>query len=741
MMKLAFIFSVVFAIILFFEYFLTGKIEINSHSEFNAKRASTHHRYLTLHPRIVGSNHYEKCVVYIRDFLKNISFSSRIPFEFVIEDCEYVSNEINSIHSQISGIKNIIIRFPGKNLDLKPLTLTSHLDSHNVGPSAYDNAINAAMFLELITCLSNRSVQLEYNVTFLITGSEEFGLHGSQSFVSKYKPNGHIMNFDSLGTGRPFGLLIKTWASSSVIKAWSKIPGAISATFSNDVFKTGIIASSSDLVPFSENGVTGAEFVFFGNPATYHTKYDEIGNENDIYTSGRLILKLFEVFKSDKNEEPYISIGISPISISMSQKHVNTLILVFISFILLLERHSISLSLMKSLMKFFVSSFITLIIVFSFSYILYCINPSSFAFSSVFAAIMLTLFSFFIFSQIVECFSIKTSDFIFIRAVLNIILSSVLFGTDSSVIFGFSLFIILIQVSFKNSKCLSLILSFIVLLFNSFVYYVTFRTFLRYGPNLPGIIPDFCSMFLSFVYSISIYLIFTSFINFEKSYKKAYLFFSAIIFLVFLFLPIPYSSNYLIKGQYSHYQYENGSSLLSFSPESQYRSINHLKKITHNHSLQMNMQLNIIPKPKLGLYQMKNHNVNHPKVNITTHYIEKNQREVTFFIPNIQPRPDSITFVLYCKDKPCISKIQSSINPSHIIIENDYKVLFRLMNTYISINTCINSTKQIRAQVVYSWNNHSNELSQFKNMFPFYVTQFAKMRYITDTCYIQEYLI
>lgn len=85
-----------------------------------------------------------------------------------------------------------------------------HLDSHEIGPGAYDNGAGVLMVMEVARLLARQRRQLKRTVRFIAFAAEEIGLLGShyhaKSHAAELQKARFMLNCDMPSLGRPHGL-------------------------------------------------------------------------------------------------------------------------------------------------------------------------------------------------------------------------------------------------------------------------------------------------------------------------------------------------------------------------------------------------------------------------------------------------------------------------------------------------------------------------------------------------------
>ncbi len=127
-----------------------------------------------------------------------------VPFvELLVKDKARVQVRLRVVHAPQVPTYNVVGTLPGKKRD--EILMIAHADTLIQTEGANDNTATAIVLLMLAHALSG--TKPEYTVTFLIPGSEEYGLIGAQHYVKRRKVEGthkdlkFIVNHDSLTYG------------------------------------------------------------------------------------------------------------------------------------------------------------------------------------------------------------------------------------------------------------------------------------------------------------------------------------------------------------------------------------------------------------------------------------------------------------------------------------------------------------------------------------------------------------
>lgn len=137
--------------------------------------------------REAGSDNESAAAVYLHDRLEDFGYSPEI------ESFDFKTDWSGPMNSQ-----NLIARFnPEKK---QRILIGAHYDSMPSSDGADDNASGVAALL--IIAKQIKSLTLDYGVDFVLFGSEEVGLKGSEAYFEKHKPQLDLMiNMDSLIAG------------------------------------------------------------------------------------------------------------------------------------------------------------------------------------------------------------------------------------------------------------------------------------------------------------------------------------------------------------------------------------------------------------------------------------------------------------------------------------------------------------------------------------------------------------
>jgi len=106
---------------------------------------------------------------------------------------------------------NVVGELTGTRSPDELVVMGGHLDSHEIGPGAMDNAAGAVQVMEAARLLSKQRKHLKRTVRFIGFGAEEVGLLGSSHHAKKHSTRlrkaRFMLNSDCPGLGSPKGLV------------------------------------------------------------------------------------------------------------------------------------------------------------------------------------------------------------------------------------------------------------------------------------------------------------------------------------------------------------------------------------------------------------------------------------------------------------------------------------------------------------------------------------------------------
>ncbi|OHT14478.1 hypothetical protein TRFO_15130 [Tritrichomonas foetus] len=757
--KLFFSFSIIIGMTLFIEAVMTGRI-FNDYYEksefFNSDLANAHHKFLTDDVRHVGSPHYLKSVEYILSYLNEYSKINNPFITMNVSDiCADVSVDPFVVNHQLQReVHNIHMTLSPKNNDnAKTVFIDAHWDSHPIGVGAYDNAISAAGMLEVIHAIILANKTIPAKLEFVFIGSEEFGLHGSALLTEECKISGYYLNLEGMGGSRPYGILNKAPKSSSIVRSFASVKGALLSTYVNDVVK--FLTLGSDSRNFQKCNMSGAEAAFLGNPSTYHTEMDLPADPRDISAMGHIVLNCLFNFKPDEEEKNLIAIGISPfvilLDIEIAKILTITLILIGLTSIFF-KTYSFKVLLIQ-LMKFICASLLSLVFLCAFAFIHSCVNSFSYApyqRMSIVAIPLISILSFLGFYELFDSsdkFSLASIQIIFdgIFAVICREMDSQIFFI-SSLLFAVVRIWLLNYISNHFIYIFSLILSVISFLPTSVFFAMLFKALLGYTTMFAGYLCECYPYVVAWFFVMRILVTVLSIstknedeITYKSSKRSSiiYFFLSIILFAFIICLPYPYSDSYLIKGTAGEYVYSNSTANVHFLTEAGLRTALFLKKVVHHATFVETFHRPLLTGPAFVKNITSTFADRWPKYEFVELIKNSDSRLVRLEIDN-NVGCDGFTVIIKCGEKECVNSVEYYKKIYHKkTTESNNTVVIRVVtipkNEKYTIDFNLSEINPIPIDIMFTFYERSKERREFLNSFPSYVKEWAKERYIGDT--------
>jgi Zn-dependent M28 family amino/carboxypeptidase len=105
---------------------------------------------------------------------------------------------------------NVVGELPGVEFPDELVVIGGHLDSHEIGPGAFDNAAGTVVVMEAARLLAKQRKHLKRTIRFIGFAGEEIGLLGSHCHAAKHAAElqkaRFMLNCDMPSLGRPRGL-------------------------------------------------------------------------------------------------------------------------------------------------------------------------------------------------------------------------------------------------------------------------------------------------------------------------------------------------------------------------------------------------------------------------------------------------------------------------------------------------------------------------------------------------------
>jgi hypothetical protein len=236
--------------------------------EFSAGRAMQDLEVIARQPRPMGDNPAHTAA---REYL--VSEIRKLGLEPQVQDT-FGAQVFASGYILGGAVENVLARLPGSNPE-GAILLLAHYDSTPGGPGAADNGAGVVTILELLRALQARP-QLRQDVIVLFVDGEEPGTIGSRAFIDQHawiEDVSCVINLDTI-THAPPTLLHTSGGDGAWIQAWSRSGATRSAFLSLPYHLFG--GSLTDLSPFENAGIPGADFAATGQFTELHTAADRI---------------------------------------------------------------------------------------------------------------------------------------------------------------------------------------------------------------------------------------------------------------------------------------------------------------------------------------------------------------------------------------------------------------------------------------------------------------------------------
>ncbi len=203
----------------------------------------------------------------------NITAEAHGLMQRLIEKGEQVTMEVDvaAKFTKDRPIYNILAEIPGTDPALKDelIIIGAHLDSHQGGTGATDNAAGVVSMMEAMRILKTLGVEPRRTIRIALWGGEEMGLHGSNGYLEQhvYDPatGEKKAEYDKIsvyfnsdyGPGRFRGVYAQdNLMANPIFKAWIEPYRDMGLTT-----VTNRSVGSSDHMPFDDAGVPGFQFI------------------------------------------------------------------------------------------------------------------------------------------------------------------------------------------------------------------------------------------------------------------------------------------------------------------------------------------------------------------------------------------------------------------------------------------------------------------------------------------------
>lgn len=150
---------------------------------------------------------------------------------------------------------NVLGELPGTTHPDQFIIVGGHLDSHDIGPGAYDNAAGAVTVMEIARLLASQRQHLQRTIRFIGFAAEEVGLLGSEYHAEAHThelDRARLMfNCDMPGCNPPWMI------GSHRFDDFEAYLPTLNASMSESLTHRPITHNHSDHAPFTHRGVPG----------------------------------------------------------------------------------------------------------------------------------------------------------------------------------------------------------------------------------------------------------------------------------------------------------------------------------------------------------------------------------------------------------------------------------------------------------------------------------------------------
>ena len=175
----------------------------------------------------------------------------------------------------VTNIRAVLV--PGEGPEV---LLMAHTDSVPRGPGAGDDASGVATILETMRALQARGLSGRRPIAALFTDGEERGLFGAYVYAAdaaNRARTGIVVNVEARGNQGPSYLFQTHAGDAPLIELYAgAAPHPATSSLYNEIYR--ILPNDTDLTPFLNAGIAGANFAFIGNARQYHTAEDRRAN-------------------------------------------------------------------------------------------------------------------------------------------------------------------------------------------------------------------------------------------------------------------------------------------------------------------------------------------------------------------------------------------------------------------------------------------------------------------------------
>ena len=305
-------------------FLLTPKSIPLSNENFSGLHAAEYWKNLTrfLPNRLYHTISYNESYEYLYSRLKKFKDDS-FYFDQIEIKIEEQTGNVENEYIKILGVRNLLFTIIPNGFKNPPLAFFSHFDTVGTGVGAYDDGSGVVLQLELIDTIIRSKTIPKSPLMFVFIGTEEFGLQGSQLFITKKTNISSFINMDSMGPYSPLYIWQKTKNSSQLMDIVSSHWGLI-------ILNNDVSSGNTDAHHLKLGGFDGIESMFNRDVASYHTKKDSMGSPDDLQKMGNIIFDIAKNYDVNITNKEINYIGLTPLVFKCSVKMESLLRILFI---------------------------------------------------------------------------------------------------------------------------------------------------------------------------------------------------------------------------------------------------------------------------------------------------------------------------------------------------------------------------------------------------------------------------
>ncbi|HYH45992.1 MAG TPA: M20/M25/M40 family metallo-hydrolase, partial [Thermoanaerobaculia bacterium] len=176
-----------------------------------------------------------------------------------------------------AAVQNVVAELPGREPSSAVL-LAAHYDSVGAGAGISDDLAGVAAVLEVARALK-AGPPLRHSVLFLVDDGEEAGLIGARAFAAGSRDMSRVravVNLEARGTSGP-SLMFETGRRNRwLMPVLAQLPRPVTSSLFPALYE--ILPNDTDFSVFKERGLSGLNFAYLGDPARYHTAFDDLAH-------------------------------------------------------------------------------------------------------------------------------------------------------------------------------------------------------------------------------------------------------------------------------------------------------------------------------------------------------------------------------------------------------------------------------------------------------------------------------